>query len=348
MYVVATAGTVEFDVVGFVEEASPAARERAVRDVSYVAVHEAGHVNHLLALGSLGPPAASGLAWHSLPNPDRGKLNHDLADVSCPSATVCYAVGYSTLATTNGGASWQVQAGSPTHYLNGIACPSVTTCVAVGGAGTIVATTDGGATWHAQPSGTARNLYGVACASSAACVAVGERGTILTTSDGGQTWTSRRNLDSGKVNHDFISVACPRVGVCYAVGYSTVATTDGGVSWQAQAGSSTFYLFGIACWRPRACLATGERGTIVGTTDGGSTWTNRSSGTRLYLHRVFCTSAGACLVVGQNGTIRSTADGGMSWRAQASGTTMTLWSVTCTPVGRCYAVGDKGTILVRS
>lgn len=49
MYVLATIGPVEFIALGFVGMASPAARSRAVRDATYVALHEAGHIRHVLA-----------------------------------------------------------------------------------------------------------------------------------------------------------------------------------------------------------------------------------------------------------------------------------------------------------
>lgn len=53
MYVVATSGPVEFIIVGFVHEASVAARLRAERDSAYLAVHEVNHVQHVIALGLL-------------------------------------------------------------------------------------------------------------------------------------------------------------------------------------------------------------------------------------------------------------------------------------------------------
>ena len=53
LYVLSTVGRVEFIVVGFVHSASPAARARGIRDASFVALHEAFHLHHLLALGRL-------------------------------------------------------------------------------------------------------------------------------------------------------------------------------------------------------------------------------------------------------------------------------------------------------
>jgi hypothetical protein len=53
LYVLSTVGRVEFIVVGFVHSASPAARARGIRDASFVALHEAFHLHHLLVLGRL-------------------------------------------------------------------------------------------------------------------------------------------------------------------------------------------------------------------------------------------------------------------------------------------------------
>ena len=53
LYVLSTVGPVEFIVLAFVHSASRAARDRAVRDASFVAPHEAFHLHHLLALGRL-------------------------------------------------------------------------------------------------------------------------------------------------------------------------------------------------------------------------------------------------------------------------------------------------------
>jgi hypothetical protein len=53
LYVLSTVGPVEFIVVGFAQRASPAAQFRGVRDASFVALHEASHLHHLLALRRL-------------------------------------------------------------------------------------------------------------------------------------------------------------------------------------------------------------------------------------------------------------------------------------------------------
>ena len=63
MYVFATAGNVEYLVVGDVFAGSATALTRAVRDATSLAAHEAEHLRHVLALahGCLVPAAGAGL-----------------------------------------------------------------------------------------------------------------------------------------------------------------------------------------------------------------------------------------------------------------------------------------------
>ena len=123
-----------------------------------------------------------------------------LNDVDCPSATVCFAVGGTSsastvIASTNGGSAWAAQTvpASDNVALNSIACPSTTVCFAVGnaitGTGEIVGTTDGGTNWSYQSDGTSQTLYDVSCWDTTDCVAVGVSGRIVGSSNGtGWSW----------------------------------------------------------------------------------------------------------------------------------------------------------------
>jgi hypothetical protein len=83
----------------------------------------------------------NGAKWvvQSTPNPS-GSQNSELAGVSCPSATVCAAVGTpgeATLAERWNGTKWALQhapnpAGSGASPLLGVSCSSATACTAVG------------------------------------------------------------------------------------------------------------------------------------------------------------------------------------------------------------------------
>jgi hypothetical protein len=115
--------------------------------------------------------------------------------------------------------------------LNGITCVSVTVCYAVGTAGTILSTSDGGRTWTNQSNPIRGNrlidLCGVACPSRSVCYAAGGHGTMLKTADGGRTWREQRTPLTG-TSRGLFRIACPKLGMCHAVGHSTVLISRNG------------------------------------------------------------------------------------------------------------------------
>ncbi|EQD47516.1 BNR repeat-containing glycosyl hydrolase, partial [mine drainage metagenome] len=144
----------------------------------------------------------------------------ELHSVSCPSVTVCFAVGTFggnsfgqggvILSTTDGGSSWNLvysaSSSSGIDSFYGVSCPSLSTCFAVGYSGLnstslIVATTNGGSTWNNQTvpdnqSGFGPWLDSISCPTTTTCFAASEssagplsNGLILTTSNGGSSWT---------------------------------------------------------------------------------------------------------------------------------------------------------------
>ena len=85
----------------------------------------------------------------------------------------CIAVGTGIIATTDGGAEWNVLDNPSSSSLSGISCLSQAVCTIVGGP-SIYDTADGGKSWVTQtvpPS--VGSLVGVNCASSVNCVAAG-------------------------------------------------------------------------------------------------------------------------------------------------------------------------------
>ena len=121
-----------------------------------------------------------------------------LCGVAFPDAQHGWAVGVDDrkpdnggliLATTDGGAHWQVQKAGTTNQLFDVAFTDATHGWAVGEeyarGGTILATTDGGAHWQVQRSGVANQLLGVAFPDTTHGWAVGDWGTIIATSSKG-------------------------------------------------------------------------------------------------------------------------------------------------------------------
>jgi hypothetical protein len=72
------------------------------------------------------------------------------SSVSCPTPTVCFALGWAgrIARTTNGGATWRLGHITKPYPFTGIACPSVTVCYAIGYLGRIMGTVNGSRTWH--------------------------------------------------------------------------------------------------------------------------------------------------------------------------------------------------------
>lgn len=137
----------------------------------------------------------NGAAWavQSSPNP-AGSTNSSLNAVSCPSPTVCTAVGYdseaggtTTIAEGWNGSAWTLEttpnpSGAANSFLNGVSCTSSTACEAVGnsngGTGLVpLAEVWNGSAWSIQatpsPKGAFAELIGVACISTTPCYAVG-------------------------------------------------------------------------------------------------------------------------------------------------------------------------------
>ncbi len=151
-----------------------------------------------------------------------------MSDVSCLSASVCYAVGFicncsvpyhvltagAIAVSTDGGRSWRSR--TVANVIQSVNCLDVRTCVAVGLNGVILRTTDGGRTWPSVSnplSGGKRTLSQVICMGGS-CRAVGDKGSVLLSTDGGQSWGSERVPTTA----DLDVIACPRANLCYIGG----------------------------------------------------------------------------------------------------------------------------------
>jgi hypothetical protein len=187
-----------------------------------------------------------------------------LAGVSCPSISVCLAVGASAptgaslpgmdvIYSKDGGSSWTTATSPGTGELSGISCPNSRDCVAVGSSTGVAGppeglfTTDGGAAWTSAtlPHGIGY-LLTVTCPSSSECIAVGTRGNpvgndvppaAIYSLDGGRSWSTGKlpGTKASSVN----AVACSTATRCVAVGSSggprntatTNYTDNGGRTW---------------------------------------------------------------------------------------------------------------------
>jgi hypothetical protein len=280
-----------------------------------------------------------------------GLMANELNAVSCPSAGVCVAVGYSAtstgasaLAETLGNGGWALMTepsvpGAYTAELQGVSCVSATSCVAVG-------------------------YYQVKGASQQTLVATLANGT----------WTVTASPNRGTGNNELDSVSCPQAGTCVAVGYYQGTSSQSSPSralaeelldgtWTLtsvpDSGSATNVLKGVSCPSPGACVAVGyydDAGVDRALTEqlAGNAWALTAAqdvGSGLnQLDAVDCTSSSSCASVG---TFRTAAgiyqnlietSGASGWAPlahspDANGNNNELAGVSCSSATSCMAVG---------
>ncbi len=286
------------------------------------------------------PAAASGTPGSWQTEKTYQSTIDNLAAVSCPSPSVCTAVGSTAgggspgviVNSTDGGATWTTQS-LPTGVgsLNSVSCASTSVCEALGFTYTssgafAVGTTNGGATWQRQTVPSALGIVGqVSCPTTSECITVGQvccvvgegggPATIMRTTDGGATWQTEA-VPVGL--SDLSSVTCLSVTKCTAVGDTSslapavVTTTDGGTTWQTQAAPGGIGpLNAIACPSTTVCITVGSPGPVMSglavfsTSDGGTTWTEDPLpagvfGVGVALVDIACSSPTACTAVGRS------------------------------------------------
>ncbi len=302
-------------------------------------------------------------------------LFSELTAASCPSATMCTAVGPTAssspgvLSTSDGGTTWtpQTLSSGATEVL-GVSCPSTSECIAVGstasGAG-VEMTTDGGATWSGKTVSIGPiNLSAVSCATTADCTAVGSEfngtttvGAILATTNGGTTW-SAPTLPGGV--GALTAVSCPSTTMCEAT-WSTfsgrnvsasgiVATTDGGTIWSIQTTPNGASLSGISCASVTTCEAAGgttpNSGYVLATTDGGATWNSQTLPSGVSgLFGISCPTVTFCATTGfavSGYSVLTTTDGGATWTVTTlTSSSNSPTSIACATATMCEAFGTN-------
>ncbi len=191
-----------------------------------------------------------GTAWAIVPSPNASLPNNVLSDVTCLSASDCWAVGYyitapsvyQTLIERWDGTSWAIVT-SPNaaqiNRLNAVTCRSASDCWAVGyseivGTGTLNIDQTliehwNGTSWaivtSPNTSTTQYNyLFGVTCVSASECWAVGLSGTSLGQTLierwGGTSWAIVTSPNTSATLSNFLyGVTCVSATDCWAVGY---------------------------------------------------------------------------------------------------------------------------------
>ena len=194
-----------------------------------------------------GPPQTfmerwNGSAWSVVKNPNLSGTSLTRSGVSCPSATVCFAVGHGDRGATVArwsGTTWTVTTlGTPSWTLTSVSCISPSSCYAVGSETvgslalkTLVARWNG-TSWKRVPSpnrsdGYEHMLADVTCTSLTSCLVVG-RVTLTHQGPGytyaqrwdGKAWAQMKTPRPHPNNNGLSGVACATTTKCFAVGYS--------------------------------------------------------------------------------------------------------------------------------
>jgi hypothetical protein len=313
----------------------------------------------------------NGKTWSIVasPNPAGSKFS-TLYNVSCSSATNCFAVGYATRSGSTSdtalverwnGKTWSIvatpkvsTAAHDSWFLYGISCTSPTFCFAAGslfigdssgnlaGLKTVLEQWNGKA-WSIVASPTpkgssASELRGVSCTSPSACVAVGDQSLKI------------------------------RPPGSYAIGSVTLTERWDGKTWTVVPSPSPEIgagaeLASVSCTSKTNCLAAGSyaegdvgRPGLLTERWNGKSWTLQASHTpnRSYtaLLGVSCTGTTSCMTTGWFSQSQYYANGaftlterwnGASWSVVASPTVASGYSsldaVSCVMATSCIAVG---------
>lgn len=208
--------------------------------------------------------------------------------------------------------SWSAPAGIGSGSVNSISCPSTTLCVAVG-VGEVVTSTDptGGALkWTAVPVDGTNALEAVSCPTMSFCEAVDSQGNSVSSPDptgGSSKWTVHPSVDT---NQRFRSLSCPSISLCVAVDTEGddghIATSTGPASdtaWKTvsvEPAMSFRTLWGVSCPSISLCVVVDDNGyafTSTQPTGDAAAWSSVLADGRASPTAVSCSGPALCTLV---------------------------------------------------
>jgi hypothetical protein len=208
--------------------------------------------------------------------------NNQIADIACPSSSLCVAVdGAGNVLTDNGG-TWSSTSLDAGHFLDGVSCPTTTFCVAVGQGGDVLVWN--GSAWTKNPQPAESNVFaigGVACPATNLCVSTDPNGHILTTHNPSLpgAWAQTSIPGAGFLSQH--EPVCPSTTLCVVPdggGNLLVSTAPGSATpaWTSiHLASSPNAIATVACApASTVCLATDEDGNVLSTTNPTGAWTS--------------------------------------------------------------------------
>lgn len=283
--------------------------------------------------------------------------------------------------------SRQIEIGvSEGDSLFGVSCPTASICVAVGNRGTIV-TSDkaagGAGAWRSetvQPGshvGTAPGeadrtspgtFESVSCPTAGMCAAVTYAGDFYASGDpvgGASTWRAT-DLDGDDADTHLKSVSCPAPTFCAAVaaGSGAVGANGGGkviaianplsasISLTQIQLDGSLELQAVSCTSPAFCIAVANKGRIVISINPGAAapvWTEIGTPGPGDLEAVDCPTESLCLAGNARGNVLSSTNASAAtpdWRGVNTGPSVPITGISCPTVSRCAAVDNNGDVAV--
>lgn len=254
--------------------------------------------------------------------------------------------------SSDDGATWKQVLGQEAADKDGSLLASwffdATKGLAYSSSGALISTSDGGRSWTRKAITTAG--YGAArlqfaSATTGWLLSTGNGVTsISATTDGGASWLVPLTAADFAGTTDFHFVD-DRNG--WSVTSSGVVnhSSDGGLSWTAQAKVPYYYLLGVRFASADVGVVVGGNGTIARTADGGATWTLRASGVLANLRRVKFVDANVGWAVGELGTVLKTTDAGLTWTKVAVPSFTNFNDIMFTDAQHGWIVGESGAIV---
>jgi RHS repeat-associated protein len=258
--------------------------------------------------------------------------------------------------------------GTTSGWQGSISCPTSTMCVAVGNTGHLWSSADpsgGSGAWARVTVGSSSTLTAISCPSTTFCVAGDEGGDLFVSTDPTGGASSWREVPLSR-RHWISAISCPTTSLCVAVTEtSTIWTstdpTGGSTAWTATDISTADGFSAVDCPSSTLCVAGTTTGSLYASTDptgGSSTWTKeyqriRTPGYWAAITGISCPSTSFCAAVTSTNGDRSllsapylyysTNPDSPTWSLHvlAGGqTTGGARGVSCPTTTYCVAVGD--------
>ncbi len=300
------------------------------------------------ALWILPAGAASAAPWQ-LQNLAGSGLNTRVLGISCPSSTLCLAVGEgsgvaSSTNPTGGGAAWRTV--RPGRGVTDHEYPPPPP----------------GAPPNADPS-TYRDIWAVSCPSVRLCVAVTFDGYVFSSTNptGVEDDWKLTDVDGDGRDTHLTSVSCPTVSLCVTVSgerhtpgkvLSSTNPTGGPEAWSVVQLDESLDLRGVSCGTPTLCVAVAENGRMLVSTNptgDASAWRELGTpGGPGDLKGISCAGTVLCLAGNFGGNLLASmnpAGGASSWTERNGGGSVLITGVSCLRSMQCIAVDNNGDVL---